>query len=563
MPNRPIIIDSFISVSGVAEIVGIGRLRHPRGQAQEVEVEVIVASNLEKPDFNLENDVACHWIGCGQLDLLAPGSRWLEGKLVGWAEARTVEAKFEWVREESIGIGAPPRSFDRPFPSDLFASVQGFVLRRVPAIGEAAAPLGDPKFVLLPPMELLRALFGVSNNFLLELFDGIRDPAVSGDRGLVSQRLSRVRDDGTVVLVAGRDLLREEAIVAAAIISDKKFRAFYHSAFQQLSVDPEARAGRPSLLNVSWPWEAPVPIKLKGRWVHRVNASPRFIVVRLEAIGFPLPFSRVEVQHPGSGKSGGEDSPPSDSRVRTANVKNVVLTTGRAASTGRRPTEVRTGSLEFSTANDIEVVSVACGNGVRRDRAVIGEEPRDAAPFGSGGRQPSADPEVGAATVRRKARPGEATERTAVAALNMTWNALEAACNKRGWQLRAMPRGGQPNSGPGQAGFEFGHEPLVALVMANGKRLVVVDRGSPTGDECSLGLLVPRASGLGTTDAMLAPAARRACAVIDGRWRSRALLRDPPSEFAVIAVNRDARVWQSCEFYAMILERRLALALGV
>lgn len=55
---------------------------------------------------------------------------------------------------------------------------------------------------------------------------------------------------------------------------------------------------------------------------------------------------------------------------------------------------------------------------------------------------------------------------------------------------------------------------------AEGSRLLVVDRGSPTGDECSLGLLVPKRSAVGLTDAALAASARAACASVDGRWGS-------------------------------------------
>lgn len=563
MPNRPVLIDTFIAVPGIAEIIGIGGVRQPRGEAQEVEVEVIVASNLGSSKFDPAQDVSVHWIGCGQLDLLVPGSRWREGKRVGLARGRTVEAKFERAWREKVGTGVHPQPLGRPFPSSLFAGVGGLLLRRFRAETEPAPDRGDPDLVLLPPMELLRALFGMSNGFLLEMFDGIRNPAVSGERGLISRRLSHLREDGTVVLEAGRDLSRDEAIIAAAIVTDDAIRKLHDAAFQQLSVDPEARAGRSTQLTLKWPWSTPVPIRLVGRWVKRTDGPARFIASRIEAIGLPLSFKRVEVRHPGSPKGACEDLPPPDGRTRPANARLVVLTTGRAASTVRRPAEVGTGTLDLTTAKDIEVVSVACGGNARRDRAGIGEEPRDAAPFGSGGRQPLADPEVGAAVVKRKSGPGETPDRPAVDALRMTWKALQSACASRGWTLRAMLKPGRAFGEPAHGGFDFAREPLVGLVVdTTGKRLLVVDRGSPTGDECSLGLLVPKDEVATMTDAALAAAARRACTSVDGRWRSRMLHQHPPREFRVTAVNRDARVWQSCDKYAAMLARRLASVLG-
>lgn len=428
MPNRPVIIDSFAEVPGTAEIVGVGGVRQPRGEAQEVEVEVVLASDMDEPGFDPARDVFSHWLGCGQLDLLVPGSRWVDGRRAGSMSGRTIQAAFEFVRAELVGTGAHPQPRGRPFPSRSFATTPGFLLRRVEADDRQAQPQsGDPELVLLPIMELLRALFGVSNGFLLELFDGIRNPAVSWERGLISRQLSRVSKDGTVVLEAGRDLSRDEAIIAAAVVTDDVIRGLHDSAFQQLSVRPEARDGRSIKLDVAWPWRTPVPMRLVGRWIARVDGSRRFIVARVEAIGLPLAFKRVEVRHPGSEKAAGDELPPPEGRTRPTNARLVVLTTGRAASPARRPAAVATGTLDLPTAKDVEVVSVACGGGVRRDRALIREEPRNAALFGSGGRQPGADPEVGAAAVRRRAEPGETSERSAVVALQLTWKALETA----------------------------------------------------------------------------------------------------------------------------------------
>ncbi|NJC33143.1 hypothetical protein GGR88_000617 [Sphingomonas jejuensis] len=563
VPNRPVLIDSFVSLPGTTEIVGLGGVRQPRGEAQEVEVEVVVASDMDAPGFDPVHDVSSHWLGCGQLDLLAPGSCWVGGQWKRWAPGLAIEDSFEcngW--REEIGVGLHPQPRGRPFPSRRFASVPGFLLRRLAVEGNAPRERrwNDPDWVLLPPMALLRALFGVSSGFLLELFDGIRDPAVSGERGLVSRQLSRVRDDGTVVLEAGRDLSRDEAVAAAAVIADKAIRSLHDAAFQQLSVDHEARDGRAVNLDLVWPWRVPVRMRLVGRWVTRVDAQPRFVALRIEAIAPPLPFKRVEVRHPGSERGAGRDLPPPDGRTRPANARLVVLTTGRAGSTGRRSVEVPTGSVDLVSARDVEVVSVACGAGVRRDRALIGEDPRDAAPFGTGGRQPGADPEVGAAVLRRRARAGEVAARLPFKALADTWIALETACRSRGWRLDAQPTTSGRRSPHG--GLDLTREPLVAIVRVGGRRLVVVDRGSPLGDERSLGLLLPKRGGMSDRD--LANAARRACVSVDGSWRSPKVAQPGfAPEFVVRGVARPFGLWDDRAAYADFMRRRIASALAL
>lgn len=564
VPNRPVLIDSFIGLPGIAEIVGLGGVRQPRGEAQEVEVEVVVASDMDAPGFDPVRDVSSHWLGCGQLDLLAPGSCWERGEWKRWAPGHVVDAAFECVVwKEEIGVGLHPQPRGRPFPSRRFATVPGFLLHRVALEGNAPhhRKWDDPDWVLLPPMELLRAMFGVSSGFLLELFDGIRDPAVSGERGLVSRRLSRLREDGTVVLEAGRDLSRDEAVAAAAVIADKAVRSLHDAAFQKLSVDPEARDGHEINLALAWPWQAPVRMRLVGRWVARAGVNPRFVVLRIEAIAPPLSFTRVEVRHPGSAKGANRDLPPPDGRTKTVNARLVVLTTGRAGSTGRRSVEVPTGATDLVSAKAIEVVSVACGAGVRRDRAGIGEDPRDAAPFGTGGRQPGADPEVGAATLRRRAKPGEVATRPPFKALVDTWTALASACRTEGWRLDAQPRAATGRTEP-HGGLDLVREPLVAVVRAGGRRLLVVDRGSPLGDERSLGLLLPKDEGM--SDRALAVAARKACAAIDGSWRSPKVARlQIAPEFLVRGVARHLDLWNDPAAYTDFMRRRIALALGL
>ena len=117
-------IERFRDLPGVVEIVGHGGVRAPFGEAQEVEVAVLLASNMDLPEFDARRDVGVRWIGCGQLDLLGSGSRWRRGAPSReYAQAQRVSAAFEFVRDERLGEGLVPQPNGlRPFPSRSIAN---------------------------------------------------------------------------------------------------------------------------------------------------------------------------------------------------------------------------------------------------------------------------------------------------------------------------------------------------------------------------------------------------------------------------------------------------------
>lgn len=571
VPNRPVVIDRFSDLPGVAEIIGHGGVRAPFGEAQEVEVAVLLACNMDAPEFNSVRDARVRWVGCGQLDLLAAGSRWRRGAPAGYVPMERVSAAFELVRDERIGEGLVPHPDGfRPFPSRPIATSAGFLLRRVPEQinGKLEHSAGwKPELILLPQMELLRGLFGVSGPFLIELFDGIRNSAVLGERGLINRRHSRLQDDGTVILAASRNLSRDEALIAAAVVSDPQLRRLHDFVFQHLSVNSNWRGGRPIDLNLPWPWQMPIRLGIDGRWIARAGGGRRFLAMRLVSIGMSLPFSRIEVHHPGGEAGDRSGLPPPEGRLRSKNARIMVLTTGRAASPSRRPAEIETGSVELPNSAGVEIVSVARGGIARIDRSGIGEDPRDEGPFGTGGRQPGADAQVGLAVTRRMGAGRSDTsmldpvlrpERDLAQALDLTWRALSTACMRAGWRLDALPMRDTVVTGAPHGGLDLRKEPLVARVSAGTRRALIVDVGSPTGDERSLGVLVPRNAAL--SDRALAALARKAATSVNGRWRSPTLYS---WDFRVTAVNRSAEVWKNVDAYASMLRRRIASALGI
>lgn len=100
-------------------LVGIGRVRRPRGDALEAELEVLLANSPEGRLFNPLTDEHFVWVGCGQIDLLTPGSLWTAGCKEADAGAVSVSALMSLRGEEDLGEG--PTTSNGFFPSRRIA----------------------------------------------------------------------------------------------------------------------------------------------------------------------------------------------------------------------------------------------------------------------------------------------------------------------------------------------------------------------------------------------------------------------------------------------------------
>lgn len=546
-------IEEFLDPPGVREIIGVGGVRKPFGEAQEVEVRVLTALRLEEPDFDPDADVHIDWLGCGQLDLLEPGSLWQDGKKVGHSDAQELSGQFAFAGTEGLGHGPGEGQGQRLFPSALIAHTPGFLLRRT-----GTKEGGQPRYILVPQLELIRLLFGVSAAFLLQLFDGLRSPAASFDRGLVDRSRCEGSPDGkTFKLRAHRALTRSEALMMAYMLSNSKVRQLHDSVFQQLSVSSEWKAEHPKDLNLDWPWDRPISLKAVGQWVNREEGN-RFIVRRLVDIDLKPSFKRIEVSYPSSAETNRQGLPPIIGRTRVNNADTLLLQTGRAPSPFRRPSEIKSSPVTFGGAENVEIILLPLGGEPLGPRWFVEEDLRDALEVSTADRDAGADRDVGKVRVTRSSNgPVAAKSRSFAEALRLTCFALEKACLAAGWTLKGMPQSKIEGGGKFHEAFDFSREYLVAILSAQGTRLVVIDRGSPAGDERSLGILIPLDGGC--SDADLASAARRLCSTYDGRWRSKGL---KSRKFRVEAANRSAECWDNPETYASMLRSRIASIIG-
>jgi hypothetical protein len=440
----------------------------------------------------------------------------------------------------------------RAFPSEPFAAAPCFLLVREGA--QEQDGLG-PRKLLLPQIELARALFGVSSRFLVQLFDGVRNPWVP-DRGILDRKRSNLTDE-VVNLFCWRRPVEEEALILAAMVADKAIMRFHDEVFQSLSVQKGYRKDRPTWPKISWPFERPIEMSVEGRWIERRDGFRRFLVTRITALKLELPFHRIKIHYVGAEGPRPKRLPPPKGRTRKPNARTKVLTLGKPSSWSRRPTEIVSPSLDMAASEEI-VIEYIPSRGTHRPRtSTIGENPREEGEFSTAGRERGADRNVGRAEIRRKAGgdPEEALEMKREA-LRQTWRAIRGAAAADGWRCTPHPVGGAGDLLAPDGGFDFPQEGILVGLEARGRHIVIADDGSAEGDRRSLGILVPREAR--PVSARELAAIRSADKLYGGRWGSSEMRIDG---FRIYAVRRHPKVWEEPADYIKLLVRNIRRAI--
>ena len=553
MPSSRFAIDAFKGVPGIAEIVALGRVRRP-GAVLEAQIEVLLASDLDDPGFDPEHDVRILPVACGQLDLLTVGSRWRGRSPAGETQARRYSATYRLEDVERLGVGTDqPARYRRRLPTRSMAKAPCFLLEREE---EEVNDSGDPWKVLLPQIELVRALFGVSSRLLIELIDGLRDPTVA-DRGILDRNNSELMPDGTVRLTCWRKPTDEEALILAAMVADPALMRLHDEVFQQLVVQEEYRKDQLTWPKVTWPFSVPIALTLEGRWFERADGFPRFLATRVTEIGLRLEFNRIQVHHPGAGDEQRPDRlPPPTGRMRPSNARLVVLTTGRAPSPSRRPVEIASAPVAIPESKGVAIEFIAKGGPPRPRTSTLGEDPREQGEFSTAGRETGADPATGRAEIRRMVG-GDASAAASAReqALRSTWVAVSKAAALSGWRLTPYPVAGSGEMSARDGGFDFRREGILAGLNVGGRHVIVADERAMAQDQRSLGILVKTMERSATW--LDIQSIRAVHDAVRGHWGSRdAVVRG----FKVFPVRRRARVMAETDAYAELLRDRIARA---
>lgn len=555
MAAKPFVIAPFRDLTGLVEIIGIGRVRRQSSVALEAEIEVELLSLTDGSSFDPDVDIHRRWVGCGQLDLLTIGSRWERGRRAGAATAEEHRGSYSFIANERMGLGSERRGDNVRFlPSRSSERALCFLLER-----QSAAAMGPngPRKILLPYAELVRALFGVSGRFLLQLMDGLRDPFAL-DRGILDRSQSAVLQDGTVKLVCWRRPTDDEALVLAAMISKPEIMRLHDSVLQQLIVQPDFRSGGSGYLIIDWPFAGEVGLKIEGTWFERAKGFKRFLATRILELDLRLPFRRIEVHHLGTGSDDRPDrSPPPIGRLQAANATALLLTTGRSPTAFRRPGELTSAPLDIVGAKNITIDYFGKGGPSNPASSTFGDAKSSEAEVSTASRIAGGAGDVGRVEVRRVSGSGDGLrlEQHRVDSLRATMTAIETAAATMGWKMTPYPSSGQYLAGATGASFDFDREGILVGLNVRGRHILIADGGTGTGDRRSLGILVPTMTRRVAENDLEAIRNAERNGV---RWGSASTKL---AGFAIHAVRRHPKVWETGSSYAALLRRRVEQAI--
>ena len=212
-----------------------------------------------------------------------------------------------------------------------------------------------------------------------------------------------------------------------------------------------------------------------------------------------------------------------------------------------------TSDVAMSNLDAIKVIDLPGeGTGTRRAGDIIREAGEDSV-FSTA--VPAAGSEDAVRPIDVIRLPGQnAVVRTAKEALDKTWAALCLLAGANDWDLVPFPA--TPRNGPAAPAFDFATDFLLAELETQAGSVVVVDLGSSSGEERSLGLLTPEGGYVKPVDL---PRIRRFATEIDGRWHAKRLRLNG---FGIVGVSRKADVWLDVEVYAELLLKRINEAQG-
>jgi hypothetical protein len=538
-------------IDGMFEVVGYGRVSEPSGAAQEMEIELFGRQIDAHGRVRGSGELERFSIGCGHLDDFTIGSWWLCGELQRSRRPEkiyTAQIGHSWI--EHVGECRDDAQPDRPAPCFSYSGI-----REAPCVLMALDNGNAPAHhAAIPVLELARLVFGVSSRFLLQMFDGLRDPALVPDRALFDRRESERTSPTSIRLMCNREFSDEEALLAAMLVADPDLRAFHDGLFQSYMVG--RRHGGPHAAYLRSPARFPcgTRITFNGRWVACIgndgSAKRRFLITRILAIAIPASFRRVEMVYPSTTVD--RELPPRDVPRNRRPRRPVEVETGVPPALGNDIEELTTHGGSVIIGVDVEVIRQPRCEGKRSPRRMVGYKDRDGPDSGStSDRVPGGDSSVSPLALFRQQdgadEHSEASPPPAPQPLCDTFEALEQMCADKGWRL--LPFGTGPFSLRRAWDATRGvTSVLVAMVATSTRHVLVIDPGTYAGDERSLGLLVPAHGRVGFDPAEVERILRQS-ARLGGRWGGRRLQARLRRHYVIRPVTRRTRAQQGPDLY--------------
>lgn len=390
------------------------------------------------------------------------------------------------------------------------------------ARGRLSPPMG---IVIVSVMEMLRALFGVSDVFLKQMFDGIRDRESTPGHHLFDREVSRRLDDGrTIRLRCDRELDPAEAVVAASMVASARVMSSHDAVNRNLRASPGWWGQQQSYADTSWPFDD-VRLDFEGGWMLRAPASSRpdrrFVITRILGMKPRRDFNRIEMDYPESRTT--TDGPPVENpgaRVDRSPTRRT--TRGIAPSPDRKPTTVRSGSSEVESEG-IELVRCPReGRGSPRSPIRGGREDPETNLLSTADVESGGDPQVAKLNVGRKRRDEEnlklakeVASREAAESRARTLTAVYELGAAHGWPVTELSVRANAVTRLVAAGASAAVEIVMCGLTVDVKTVLVVDAGTAKSDPRSLGVIARIGRDAGMPDIRaVAEAAQGA----RGRW---------------------------------------------
>ncbi|MGO9135989.1 MAG: hypothetical protein ACLP8A_18355 [Methylovirgula sp.] len=547
MSTRPLIkIDGF---ARLVEVVGYGKVHKPSGGGAEVEIEVFLAhpDPATRYTFSRSERAISRLIGCGQLPLMPIGSRWQNGRMI---EHRR----------------SPPTSNLISFRSviDLSDLVEDDDARFYPLRGQEQAPfykvmLGDTyehKVAIIPVMEFIRALFGASSGFLRQMFDGIRNPAVTRDRFLIDRSNSGWKNKETVLLSCSRRPTRAEAMTSALILTNEKVRRAHDAVFAKLSASRSWHNEGSEFVEMPYPFGMPVQCSFESRWIlieaPKKGPQPRMLITRILSMVPPCEFKTIEVIYPGGTHV--EDLPQPQERQQVTHASALRLQTKRAPGSGRAAIDATAAGVSFEDAKVIEITYKPHGSGARPEQTLRQDHQREEIEASTADRRSGGGTDVAHVEIRSNQRNSSHGVSNApdvhLASLMLTCAAVAYLATQNNWRIARGPdrQGKLPLVKVQGEGWQA--DLLFMILETDFGPVVIADMGSVEGDPRALGLIARR-SGKGI-DQWATYQILNLTKKTGGRWFGH---EDELKGFEIKAIRRPGNAWHDEKHYAQLIAR--------
>lgn len=424
----------------------------------------------------------------GDIARLATGTFWLNGEPV---PANRLPAR--WDRDTHIqDIEVASQSIR---PNDLLGEAHptGKATDRpaYPMTGMADAPtwrirLGPKDDYYVPAIAVIRHVFGPSSDFLKLTIGGGIETSPSFRRRIFDVRNSGrdSGDFGKITISAYREMTRQEADLAARIVTNKRMRSAFFEVFKSVQ---QSRNREPVFPTTLYPYDRPTRWRVDWRWTQVTPNLWRKLITRIHQIEAPIDFRHIDIRFRGAEKRQDEEL------VRAIKVRG-----------GRKIPDRLPILMQETSTSDILPVSLPAGD-VRHDPGFtlqhirIGDEEAEAVivlaeddfeidgvstAWSSGGGRP-----IAAANFVSGGTPQVDAPRPPSDLQIATQAAVEWLAAKRGWPcLRRSPPIG-PGADPSDGLYRYEHDPNSRsrwTVMADGRlrRALIMQLTTENGIVC-------------------------------------------------------------------------------